>query len=166
MPNEILITDIQKVQRELMKIEPELKKQLVRDIKQVAEPVQSAVKSAIPQVATLSGLNNNGRLGWTPYKGKKPNAVSIVYRSGSKRTAPLVTSLVSVNVGSAVVTMLDIAGKRNPNGRNARGAALIRNLGKQPSRYAWPAAERALPQVEGKIERIVADYCKQWNIRA
>ena len=172
MPNEILITDIQKVQRELMKIEPELKKQLVRDIKQVAEPVQSAVKSAIPTVSPLiRGMGQSrGRLGWDPDKGKKPSDVRIVYRSGAKRTAPLVTSLVSVNVGSAAVTMLDMAGKRNPNGRNARGAAMIRNLNDKgfgkPSRFAWPAAEKALPQVEGKIERIVADYCKQWNIRA
>jgi hypothetical protein len=166
MSKQILITDVALLQRELMKIEPELKKQLVRDIKQIAEPVQSAIKSAIPVVAPLSGLNNNGRLGWTPYKGKKPGAVSIVYRSGSKRTAPLVTSLVSVNVGSAGMTMIDVAGKRNPNGRNARGAALIRNLGKQPSRYVWPAAETALPAVEGKIEAVVAKYCRDWNIKA
>ena len=166
MPNEILITDIQKVQRELMKIEPELKKQLVRDIKQVAEPVFQAVKSSIPTVAPLTGMNNNGRLGWTPSSGKKPLDVRIVYRSGAKRTAPLVTSLVSVNVGSPLISMIDMAGKANPSGRSPRGRAMIRGLGRSPSRYVWPAAERALPQVEGKIERIVADYCKQWNIRA
>jgi hypothetical protein len=166
MPNNVLITDVVAVQRELNKIDSGLKKALVRDIKEVAKPVQSAVKSAIPVVAPLSGLNNRGRLGWTPDKGKKPNDVRIVYRSGSRRNAGIITSLVSVNVGSAAVTMIDIAGKRNPNGRDPRGAALIRNLGKQPSRYAWPAAETALPAVEGKIEHIVAEYCKQFNIRA
>jgi hypothetical protein len=166
MANEILITDIQKLQRELMKIEPELKKQLVRDIKQVAEPVYQAVKSSIPTVAPLTGMNNAGRLGWTPSSGKKPADVRIVYRSGSKRTAPLVTSLVSVNVGSAVISMIDMAGKRSPSGRTPQGRAMIRGLGRSPSRYVWPAAERSLPQVEGKIEAIVAKYCRDWNIKA
>ena len=166
MANEILITDVAKLQRELMKIEPELKKQLVRDIKSVAEPVQSAIKSNLPTVAPLSGMNNRGRLGWTPARGKRPGVVSIVYRSGSKRTAPLVTSLVSVNVGSAVMVISDMAGKRNPMGKTRQGAAMIRALNRQPSRYVWPAAERALPQVEGKIEKIVAQYCRDWNIKA
>jgi len=166
MATEILITDIQKLQRELMKIEPELKKQLVRDIKQVADPVLDAVKSSIPTTAPLSGMNNNGRLGWTPYKGKKPSDVRVVYRSGSKRNAPLVTSLVSVNAGSAAVAMIDMAGKRSPSGRTPSGRAMIRGLGRSPSRYAWPAAERSLPLVKGKIEAVVARYCRDWNIKA
>ena len=161
-----MATDIAKLQRELMKIEPELKKRLVRDIKQVAEPVKNKVKSAIPTIAPLSGMNNRGRLGWQPATGKKPNDVRIVYRAGSKRNAGLVTSLVSVNVGSAVVVMSDMAGKRNPMGRNARGAAMIRNLGRKPSRYAWPAAEEALPGAQGKIKNIIDGYCREWNIKA
>ena len=161
-----MATDIAKLQRELMKIEPELKKRLVRDIKQVAEPVKNKVKSAIPTIAPLSGMNNRGRLGWQPATGKKPNDVRIVYRAGSKRNAGLVKSLVSVNVGSAVVVMSDMAGKRNPMGRNARGAAMIRNLGRKPSRYAWPAAEEALPGAQGKIKNIIDGYCREWNIKA
>ena len=161
-----MATDIAKLQRELMKIEPELKKRLVRDIKQVAEPVKNKVKSAIPTVAPLSGMNNRGRLGWQPAIGKKPNDVRVVYRAGSKRNAGLVTSLVSVNVGSAVVVMSDMAGKRNPMGRNARGAAMIQKLGRKPSRYAWPAAEEALPGAQGKIKNIIDGYCREWNIKA
>jgi hypothetical protein len=170
MANEIIITDVQKLQRELMKIEPDLKKRFIRDIKEIAEPVKTKVKSAIPVVAPLSGMNNRGRLGWNPATGKKPGDVRVVYRAGAKRTAPMVTSLVSVNVGSAVVVMSDMAGKRNPNGRNPRGAALIRNLSNKgagrPSRYAWPAAEKALPGVEGKIKSIIDGYCHDWNIKA
>jgi len=161
-----MATDIAKLQRELMKIEPELKKRLIRDIKQVAEPVKNKVQSAIPTIAPLSGMNNRGRLGWQPATGKKPNDVRIVYRASSKRNAGLVTSLVSVNVGSAVVVMSDMAGKRNPMGRNARGAAMIRNLGRKPSRYAWPAAEEALPGAQGKIKNIIDGYCREWNIKA
>jgi hypothetical protein len=111
-------------------------------------------------------MNNAGRLGWTPPSGKKPLDVRIVYRSGSKRTAPLVTSLVSVNVGSPLISMIDMAGKRSPSGRTPQGRAMIRGLGRSPSRYVWPAAERSLPQVEGKIEAIVAKYCRDWNIKA
>jgi len=161
-----MATDVAKLQRELMKISPEIKKRLVRDIKQVAEPVKNKVKSAIPTVAPLSGMNNRGRLGWQPLVGKKPNDVRVVYRASSKRNAGLVTSLVSVNVGSAVVVMSDMAGKKNPNGRNARGAAMIRSLGRQPSRYAWPAAEEALPGAQGKIKQIIDGYCREWNIKA
>lgn len=165
-----MATDVAKLQRELMKISPDLKKHLVANIKQVAEPVKSKVKSAIPTVAPLSGMNNRGRLGWNPATGKKPGDVRVVYRATSKRNAGMTTSLVSVNVGSAVVVMTDMAGKRNPNGRNPRGAAFIRNLASRvpgrPSRIAWPAAEEALPGAQGKIKQIVADYCREWNIKA
>jgi len=166
MPNEIIITDVQKLQRELMKIDPELRKALQREIKDVARPVFERVKSAIPTVAPLSGMNNSGRLGWNPLTGKKPNDVRIVYRAGSKRNAGMVTSLVSVNVGSPVVSMIDMAGKARPNGRRASGASMIRHLGRKPSRYVWPAAEEALPAVEGKIKRIIDDYCRRYNVRA
>jgi hypothetical protein len=172
MAKEIIITDVQKLQRELMKIEPDLKKRLVRDIKQVAEPVKNKVKSAVPVVSPLQrGMGESrGRLGWNHASGKKPNDVRIVYRSGSKKKAGMITSLVSVNVGSAAATMVDMAGKRNPNGRNARGAVFIRNLNQKgfgkPSRYAWPAAEEALPAAAGKIKNIIDGYCREWNIKA
>jgi hypothetical protein len=166
MPNEIIITDVAKLQRELMKIDPELRKALQREIKDVAQPVFERVKSAIPPVAPLSGMNNRGRLGWQPATGKKPDDVRIVYRAGSKRNAGMVTSLVSVNVGSPVVSMIDMAGKTRPLGRKPVGGIMISRLGRKPSRYVWPAAEEALPAVEGKIKRIIADYCRRYNIRA
>jgi hypothetical protein len=168
MPNEIIITDIQKLQRELMKIDPELRKALQRDVKDVAQPVFDRVKSSIPSVAPLErGMGRSrGRLGWNPTTGKKPNDVRIVYRSGAKRNAKMVTSLVSVNVGSAVVSMIDMAGKRHPNGKTRSGASMISHLGRKPSRYVWPAAEEALPAVEGKIKRIIDDYCRRYNVRA
>ena len=166
MQDEIIITDIQKLQRELMKIDPELRKALQREIKDVAKPVSERVRSAIPYTAPLSGMNNRGRLGWQPNGGKKPNDVRIVYRAGSKRNAGMVTSLVSVNVGSAVVSMIDMAGKARPMGKTLSGGSMIRHLGRKPSRYVWPAAEEALPAVEGKIKRIIDDYCRRYNVRA
>jgi hypothetical protein len=165
MAQDIIYTDISKLNRELKAIAPELKKFLQQDIKAVAEPVKSAIKSAIPIVAPLhKGMGRStGRLGWNPKTGKKPGDVRIVYRATKSEG---LSSLVIVNAGSPVLAMIDMAGKRNPNGRNARGAAMIRNLGGRPSRYVWPAAEKALPTVEGKIEKVIADYCRRWNVKA
>jgi len=167
MAQDIIYTNISKLNQELKAIAPELKKYLQQDIKQVAEPVKSAVKSAIPSVAPLhKGMGQSkGRLGWNPSRGKKPGDVRIIYKSGNSKSAGL-SSFVSVNAGSPVLSMIDMAGKANPSGRTRSGAAMIRNLGGRPSRFVWPAAEKTLPLVEGKIEQIIAEYCRRWNVKA
>jgi hypothetical protein len=46
---------------------------------------------------------------------------------------------------------------------NGQGAAMIRNLGKQPSRLVWPSAEQALPAVQQAINTILINAYKIVN---
>lgn len=152
---DVVYSNVRELLRQIQQIEPELRKELVKEIKAVAKPVQAAVVQAIPDRAPLRGMNNNGRLSWdnsVNYKGRRipSKSVTIKFRSGNSRFTAI-TSLVSVQVNSPVVSMIDMA--RNSN--TPQGQHMVATLGRQPSRYAWPAAEKALPQAEAEAKKIL-----------
>jgi hypothetical protein len=153
---DVVYSNIRDLMRMLNSIEPELKKQLVRDVKAVAKPVQAAIVARIPSSPPLKGMRNTGRLSWdnsVNYKGKRVPAKSVTvrFRSGNSRKSAI-TALVSVQANSPAVSMLDTAHKSSTQ----QGAAMIRNIIPSPrSRYVWPAAESALPQAEAAAKRIL-----------
>jgi len=59
----------------LKSIDPELRKQFIKRLKDIGKPVESAIKSGLPPIAPLSGMNNGGRLGWIG-----PNCVIVAVR--------------------------------------------------------------------------------------
>lgn len=108
------VADIRNLQRALKAIDPKLRAELIREAKAPAKPIQSAVKSAIPAVAPLSGLNQ-GRLNWSSSvdsKGRShsPKDVKIQFRTSSSGKS-LTTSLVRVRVASPAVVFADMAGR-------------------------------------------------------
>jgi hypothetical protein len=145
---------INKMLKALKEIDPELRKAFVRDAKAVAKPVEAEIKSAIPHVAPLSGMNNRGRLGWG--MGKKADSTTIQFKaSGSRRSE--VTPLVKIRVNSAATVMADMSG-RKANGNDARGRVMIRMLNarvRRASRYVYPAGEKAQPEAEKQIKAII-----------
>ena len=164
---DIVVSNIRELNRQLAAIEPQLKRQLTKDAKDFARPVQAVVKSAIPTIQQLpmSGMLGYGRMG--AFGGVNIGKVSVRFRaSGSRNSA--ITSLVSVRVESPLIAMLEFAGKRNQVRRNrtrpysykggtrthavtTQGKGMIARLGGQPARYAWPAAEKAIPLAERNI---------------
>lgn len=108
MAGESIVYDVKGLLRDLDGLEPGLRKQLVRDAKDVAKPIVSNIKHVIPSVAPLSGMNEKGRLGWGV--GKPANSVTTKFRSGRSRYSA-VTSLVSIWVNSPMTAVADIAGK-------------------------------------------------------
>jgi len=180
--NDYSVTEIRELQRRLKSIDPELRRILVRDSKDAAKPVQSAIKSAIAGVTPLSGMTR-GRLNWNSSidaKGKAHSAqdVKIQFRTRSSGRSDT-TSLVRVRVGSPAVVMADMAGRSGRfldagykgTGRtkeypykggsrthrvNGQGRAMIKNLGGSASRYVWPAAEQSIPAVKAQIEQVLA----------
>lgn len=139
--NEYSITDIRKLQRALKALDPKLRTQLLREAKEPAKPIQSAVKSAIPSTAPLSGMNNTGRLNWQQSvnaKGKVIRAkdVSINFRTASSGKS-LTTTLVRVKVASPAVVMADMAGRsENFVGKGYRGTGRTRE-------YSWKDTTRS-----------------------
>jgi hypothetical protein len=169
------VQDIRELQKRLKAIEPRLRTELVRDVKRIARPLESDIKSAIPNIAPLSGMaKDRGRLGWGV--GVAANKTLIQFRtSGGGKS--LTTSLVRVKVSSPATVLADMAGRsgryvgqgrRNDNAspsekrRNAspaKGAKFIeslnRALGSGASRMAWPAAEKSRDAVRSAIEQVL-----------
>lgn len=169
---DVVYSNVRELHRRLDAIDPALKKAMVKDAKLAAKPLQTGIKAAIPTVSPLSGANNSGRLGWGSTKPVK--SVTISYRTGRSKTTAI-TSLLSVKVNSPSVALMDYAG-RKPRGPvrqvtrpyaykgttrqhrvNGQGEAMMDRLNmlRRASRFAWPAAERALPAVQAQVKGIL-----------
>lgn len=170
------VLQVRELQKRLKAIEPRLRTELVRDVKKVAKPLESDIKSAIADVEPLSGmLKDKGRLGWG--NGVAANKTQIQFRT-SAGSKSLTTSLVRVKVASPGTVLADMAGRsgryvgqgrRNDNStpslkrRNAnrnKGEAFIRSLNENvgdgsASRFIWPAAERSRDMVRISIETVL-----------
>ena len=152
-------TDIRKLLKALDAIEPKAGNALKRDAKKAAKPLQDGIKKTIPRVSPLSGMNNNGRLGWG--QGKPAQSVTTSWKmKRSRRKAE--TSLLSVRVNSPATALTDYAGRRS-GGRTPQGRAMIQKLNqtRRASRWAWFAAEKYLPQVTNAVKGIIEDASKR-----
>jgi hypothetical protein len=148
------IVGVNEMIKELKKIEPELYRQLRKDLIQDVKPLYQVIKNRIPIEAPLSGMNNNGRLGWG-----KPVRVTAKINLRKRRGF---TSLLSVKTMNAAVEMVDMAGSSS-SGKTASGKAMISNLPGRPSRYVWKAAERYLPQIIESANKTLERYSKIKN---
>lgn len=191
--SDILVSDMRILQKRLREIDPELRKQLVRDAKSVGKKAQSIIKPAIPTTAPLSGMGkSHGSFGWNTqsYKGKTipANTTQVRFRTSSGGSART-TSLVSVRVPAPTTVIADIAGRsgryvgkgykgtgysrvytdRWGNLRrhrlNGQGEAMIRGLGGRGSRFLWPSIERQRPALEAEVQKIINNYIEVVNRR-
>jgi hypothetical protein len=122
MANESVVYDVKGLLRDLESLKPGLRKELVRDAKDVAKPIVSNIKKMIPSTAPLSGMTKsypvsspthltgdpNGRVAWGA--GKPANSVTVKFRSGRSRYSA-VSPLVSIWVNSPMTAIADVAGK-------------------------------------------------------
>lgn len=105
----ISANDIKKLKRELAEVEPDLRRQFVKDIKVVGREAQKPIKAAIRQVQPLSGMRfNYGATGWGQGKPVDSTTVRSKLNAGGRS---LTTSLVSVRLNSAAVSIFDMAGR-------------------------------------------------------
>ena len=128
------ITDYEELIRELNRIQPELVKQLRKDYRQIAKPVQAAVKSAIPEDPPTSGVHKKkpqrttsgfrpvaipGRLSWganSQNKMRKARSVGIQTFSGMRARRNMkynrmtAGAIARLKVDSAATVVADLAG--------------------------------------------------------
>lgn len=137
--NPDVIFDAKPVLKALNQLEPDLKKQMLREMKAITKPAINEIKSVIPSTAPMSGMsvprtstsmndrkfNNNGdgRLSWTggKYKNKVIAPDSVIPRFSSSRSRKYATtSLFGIWLRSPGVAMIATAGKGS--GRAKYGA--------------------------------------------
>lgn len=103
------VKDIRILQRNLREIEPELRRQFVRDIKSIGKEAQKPIVKAIRQVQPPSGMRfNYGKTGWGREVAADKTKVRFRTQAGGKS---LTTSLVSVRLESPAANILDMAGR-------------------------------------------------------
>jgi len=192
--NDFLASDLRKLQRVLKAIDPELRRQFLRDAKAVGKEAESIVKPALPTAAPLSGMRTSGAYGWNTQerKGKRtaPNKTEVRFRTATGgNTIGGTSSLVSVRVVAPMTVISDIAGRsgswvgRGDRGSgyskpytdkygnirrhklNGQGQAMIDGLGGRGSRYAWPAIESSKARLEASVRDVVQKYVQIANRR-
>jgi hypothetical protein len=182
---DILVTDVRQMQRKLKEIDPDLRKQLLRDAKAIGAKAATKIQSAIPPVSPLRASNSRGRLSWDHQVNNKgqvlaANKTQVQFRtSGSGRSAT--TSLVAVKLVAPMTIIADIAGRSGKqmnkgykgsgftrefdrNGiqvrmrLNGQGYGMLEKLGGGASRFAWPALIQDKPQLEAEVLAVLDRY--------
>lgn len=182
----VTITDFREIRRELGKIEPSLRREFDKSIRDIAKPAQNILRGAIPTTPPLSGFNHNGRTAW---RASNPKSVKIYKPRGGNKKGKLTTTLVGLRVMSTAVSIADMAGRSkayfggtgrtrmykwksttrsHPISQNS-AATFVSNLnqraGKNASRYAWPAVESKLSDIEKEISKVITRASVQLNGR-
>jgi hypothetical protein len=159
-----VIVGVQEVLAELRTTEPELYKQARKDMISTIRPMTEAIKGHIrgEVIGNLPSGFNRGRT--------EPSLRNIrVNARISARKRKGLSTLASVRTTSYAIELADMAGRKNPSGRNPSGAALIEFLnfrfGKRPSRFIWPVAEEYIDEVSVGLRRSIAKYSSDANQR-
>lgn len=174
--------DVRALNRALREIEPGLVREMRKEIKSIAKPVEQQIKKNIPSQPPLSGMGiGNGRLRWLgDVKPQKTSVSGALKASGRSLTGPLVRIILM----SPAVSMADMAGRVNKSRPISReyeyrkrdgsvvrrrhrvttqGQHMIRNLGGKPSRYGWSALESRIDAVEREIDKVLTKYYRIAN---
>jgi hypothetical protein len=190
MANSSVVYDVKGLIRDLNAFEPGLKKEMVREAKDIAKPIASNIKQAIPTTAPLSGMsitkNPSGRLAWggsTNAKGGRipANQVSVRFRSGRSRTRAI-TPLLSIWVTSPMTAIADVAGKGSmrkakkitneyayKNGRRThrvtnQGRIMIDRLRQRNANdFIYPAVGDSIDDAEVRVKLVLNKYAKKVN---
>lgn len=162
----IQVKGVAETLRELGKINPSLKKELNKDIRNILKPLLSEINQSIPTSPPLSGMAHNGRTGW----GNRKNSVIKIDTRKPRRNLneprmSVPVNIVRITTKGAPVAIVDMAGKaagrvskreakyQRPNFANA--------LPGNPSRFMWAKAADSLSMIEREmndtIERVVRD---------
>lgn len=148
--------------RHLRNFEPELYKQMQRDIK--SEPglqeAMAGIKSNIPTVSPLRGMNHSGD---TAYRGatvKPASTPSARLDRGSQRTIVRIDTIAAK--GAAGFQIADLVG-RGQRGNSAKAQGMKKGLGGSPSRYVWKGFEQRKDGVNKAVVAIIERYSQKIN---
>jgi hypothetical protein len=158
MEFEIEVVGLAEALKTLQKADPELRKAVIKDMKQAAGPLESAARALVPDRPLTNWY------GWKDgyNKGKVQKGIKVAFRGGKVKGKggdhfPLL-SLRQTNAGGAIFEM---AGRAGGKGRGSeggpRGAAMINKLDSYgtASRTLWPAVEKNFGAVESALEAAI-----------
>jgi hypothetical protein len=163
---------------QMRKFEPEMLKDLRKNIRQIAQPGVTEIKKLSPAVAPLSGMNHNGRSAYS--RPKITIQVTPGARSGFGRTTANLVAIKAEGSGKVYgFEIADLAGRGGNAGKyrqtrpfvdsrtgqtvrrriNGQGENMVSVLNarskKPPSRYVYGALENKLPQIRLEVGKVI-----------
>jgi hypothetical protein len=160
----IKATGVKETLIELKKLDPELLKQMRKDIKNEPGLISavSAIKSNIPPISPLSGMMHNGR---TAYKRAK---VSTSFKPSVRLDRVNQRSIVTINTAPPKdgigFQIIDLVGK-GPRKGSRKAQGMQAKLVGLPSRYVWKAIEGKEATLSGAVVSIINRYSEKVNVR-
>ena len=109
MANQIRIEGVRETLRLLDAVQPGSIKELRKDIRRIAEPAVTAIRSNLPPVAPLSGMTHYGR---TRYAGAKVKSEVLLRDNKISNTSSLIRISVESPGDAAGLEIADMAGRR------------------------------------------------------
>jgi len=170
MVDSVQLFGVKQMLNELKQVQPKVYNQLVKDIKKAVSGAESKVRSEIPAIRPLSGMEHKGLSGWSSVKVTTrvtPNA-----RGGSSGQPARLVQIEAKSVGKHYgFEMSDMAGRGSGSGRRAsnmtrpyirngksisypkdgQGQRMINQLGKKASRYVYGPVENDLPAIQREV---------------
>jgi hypothetical protein len=183
MQSSVKISGVKETISELRKLEPELLKQMRKDIKKEPGIVNaiSLIKSKAPAVAPLSGMTHSGRTSYA-----KPR-VSASFRPSVRLDKVNQRSIISINTtppkDQAGFEIIDMAGRGGGKTRKTttrpyqwkgitrthsittQGRGMIQGLASSPSRYVWKAIEGKQASLSNAALNIIERYASKVNVK-
>lgn len=175
----------------MRQVEPQMLKDMRKNIRQIVLPAVSAIKSNSPKVAPLSGMAGQGRTAYTvPKVTLRITPSQKSYGFGS--TTSNLVAITATGSGSQYgFDIADMAGRANNPGRysktrpfidpktgqtvrrriNGQGANMIKVLqsrsGKPASRYVYSNIENKLPAIRTQVAKVIGttmdDFTRRIN---
>lgn len=119
-PQPIKFLGVRETLKVLQEFEPTIYKQLRKDIRRHTAPAISAIKSQVPSVAPLSGMNGNGRTAWSGATATTSITPMQRSRALGSTTANLVAIIGTGANGQYGFNIVDMAGRGTGRGRRPR----------------------------------------------
>ena len=149
--------------RDLGKLDPALRREIGKDIRQVVKPLVDTINGRVPGGAPLSGMNHNGRTGWSRRKAVAIKLDSRKPRNHPNRPFQDIVSVVRVSTKDAPTAVVDMAGKAGGNQSRAAtprrrpnfAPALSARLG-QPSRFMWRDIDGQVLEIQNNLAPIIS----------
>ena len=158
------IDGVDEVLKALKAVDPELRKELPKEIKAYLNPIVDEMRSTIPGDRPLSGWKETGRIGWRSSTVR--SSIRSKFRASRKRGAKSREfSLASISQSSPAGAIFDMAGRKS-SGNTPQGRAMIAALNTRhggASRTLWPTLERNRNRLEDGIRAILERYADKVN---
>lgn len=156
----------------LKQVQPDVYKQLVKDIKSIVSDAVSEIKKVVPTVSPLTHANHSGRTSYQPVKVTPRVTPSARASFGNKaRLVQIETKSVGKYIGFELIDMAGRGGwlQRQSKTRtyaykgttrshkiNGQQAGMKKKLGSgKGSRFVYPAAEAMIPAMSVEVAQAI-----------